>query len=177
MFDKIPESNVLMNSYGIVVPQNQRVSKWHKGRHWKKVFIRRLENGYPRMLFASITLQGAGLSSVNFVNIPFSISKGRFLLFNPLLNAGGRHKFAGYWKHQHWAPLSCGSMEFSAFLVFVVWTSSMTYLTFGKGEWQTANHFLSLYSLFSPSYLISITLSFYFADLQQWMQWAYKVSF
>ena len=90
MFDKIPESNVLMNSYGIVVPQNQSVSKWHKGRHWKKVFLRRLENGYPRMLFASITLQGAGLSSVNFVNTPFSISKGRFLLFNPLLNAGGR---------------------------------------------------------------------------------------
>ena len=128
------------------------------------------------MLFSSITLQGAGLSSLNFVNTPFSKSKGRFLLFNPLLNAGGRHQFAAYWKHQYWAPLSWGSMEFSAFLVFVVWTSSMTYLTF-KGEWQTANHFLSLYSFFSPSYLIPITLYFYFADSQQWMQWAYKVSF
>ena len=48
------------------------------------------------MLFSSITLQGAGLSSVNFVNTPFSKSKGRFLLFNPLLNAGGRHEFAAY---------------------------------------------------------------------------------
>ena len=129
------------------------------------------------MLFASITLRGAGLTSVNFVNIPFSIPKGRFLLLNPLLNAGGRHEFPAYWKHQYRAPLSWGSMEFSAFLVFVVWTSSMTYSTFGKGEWQTANHFLSLYSFFSQSYLISITLSFYFADSQQWMQWAYKVSY
>ena len=142
MFEKILESNVLMNSYGILAPQNQSVSKWHKGRHWKKVFIRRLENGYPRMLFASITLQGVGLSSVNFVNIPFSISKGRFLLFNPLLNAGGQHEFAACWKHQYWAPLSRGSIEFSAFLEFRVWTSSMTYLTFGKGEWQTAKHFI-----------------------------------
>ena len=48
------------------------------------------------MLFASITLQGAGLTSVNFVNIPFSIPKGRFLLLNPLLSAGGRHEFAAY---------------------------------------------------------------------------------
>ena len=106
------------------------------------------------MLFASITLQGAGLTSVSFVNIPFSIPKGRFLLLNPLLSAGGRHEFAAYWKHQYRAPLSWGSMEFSAFLLFVVWTSSMTYSTFGKGEWHTANHFLSLYSFFSQSYLI-----------------------
>ena len=67
-----------MNSYGIVAPQNQSVSNWHKGRHWKKVFIRGLENGYPRMLFASITLQGAGLSSVNFVNTHFQYQKGGF---------------------------------------------------------------------------------------------------
>ena len=116
------------------------------------------------MLFASITLQGGGLTSVNFVNIPFSIPKGRFLLLSPLLSAGGRPKFAAYWKHQYRAPLSWGSMEFSAFLVFVVWTSSMTYSTFGKGEWHTANHFLSLYSFFHselsyfPSLFISISL-------------------
>ena len=48
------------------------------------------------MLFAFITLQGAGLTSVNFVNIPFLIPKGRFLLLNPLLNAGGRHEFPAY---------------------------------------------------------------------------------
>ena len=45
--------------------------------------------------------------------------------------------------------------EFSAFLIFAVWTSSVTYLTFGKGELQDDNHFLSLYSYFSPCYLIS----------------------
>ena len=28
----------------------------------------------------------------------------------------------------------------------------MTYLTFGKGELQNANRFLSLYSYFSPCY-------------------------
>ena len=44
--------------------------------------------------------------------------------------------------------------EFSAFLIFAVWTSSVTYLTFGKGELQDENHFLSLYSYFSPCYLI-----------------------
>ena len=31
----------------------------------------------------------------------------------------------------------------------------MTYLTFGEGELENANHFLSLYSYFSPCYLIS----------------------
>ena len=155
---------MLMNSYGIVAPQNESVSNWHKGRHWKKVFIRRLEKRIPTYVICINNF--AGLSSVNFVNTPFSISKGRFLLFNPLLNGGGRHEFAAYWKHQYWAPLSWGSMEFSASLLFVVWTSSMTHLTFGKGEWQTANHFLSLYSFFSPSYLISIALSFYLADSQ-----------
>ena len=63
--------------------------------------------------------------------------------------------FVECWKQQYWAPLSWGSMEFSTFLVFAAWTASMTYLTFGKGELQNANHFLSLYSYFSPCYLIS----------------------
>ena len=62
-------------------------------------------------------------------------------------------KFVAHWK-QYWAPLSWGSMEFSAFLVFAVWTSSMTYLTFGKGELQNMHHFPSLYSFSSPCYLI-----------------------
>ena len=64
-------------------------------------------------------------------------------------------KFVVHLKHQYWAPLSWGSMTFSAFLVFSVWTSSMTYLTFGEGELHNANHFLSLYSYFSPCCLIS----------------------
>ena len=63
--------------------------------------------------------------------------------------------FVACWKQQYWAPLSWGSMEFSTFLVFAAWTASMTYLTFGKGELQNANHFLSLYSYFSLCYLIS----------------------
>ena len=45
------------------------------------------------MLFA-----GAGLTAVNFVNIPFSILIGRFLLLNPLLNAGGRQEIGGILK-------------------------------------------------------------------------------
>ena len=63
-------------------------------------------------------------------------------------------KFVAHWKNQYWATLSWGSMEFSAFLVFAVWTSSTTYLTFGKGELQNAHHFPSLYSYSSPCYLI-----------------------
>ena len=98
---------------------------------------------------------GSGLTAANFVHIPFSIQKSRFLLLNSLLNASGRHEICGILKHQYWAPLSWGSMEFSAFLLFAIWTSSMTYLTFGKGELQNANHFLYLYSYFSPCYLIS----------------------
>ena len=64
-------------------------------------------------------------------------------------------KFVGYWKHQYWASLSWESMEFSAFLILAVWTASITYLTSGKGELQTTNNFLSLYSYFSACYLIS----------------------
>ena len=63
-------------------------------------------------------------------------------------------KFVAHSKHQYWAPLSWGSMEFSAFLAFAVWTSSTTYLTFGEGELQNAHHFPSLYSYSSPCYLI-----------------------
>ena len=73
-------------------------------------------------------------------------------------------KFVGYWKHQYWASLSWESMEFSAFLILAVWTASITYLTSGKGELQTTNNFLSLYSYFSACYLIShpSLLSIYF---------------
>ena len=46
------------------------------------VIIRRIKNAYPRILFASITLQGTGLTSVHFVNIPFLITKRWFLLLN-----------------------------------------------------------------------------------------------
>ena len=46
------------------------------------------------MIFA-----GAGLAAVNFVNIPFSLLISRFLLLNPLLNAGGgRHEIGGILK-------------------------------------------------------------------------------
>ena len=70
-------------------------------------------------------------------------------------------KFVGYWKHQYWASLSWESMEFSAFLILAVWTAS---ITSGKGELQTTDYFLSLYSYFSACYLIShpSLLSIYF---------------
>ena len=45
------------------------------------------------MLFA-----GAGLTAVHFVNIPVSILISRFLLLNPLLNAGGRHEIGSILK-------------------------------------------------------------------------------
>ena len=96
----------------------------------------------------------SGMTVVNFINIPFSIPKGQFLFLNPLLNAGRRLEVCGILKHQYWAPFSWESMAVSAFLAFAVWTSSMTYLAFGKGELQIANHFLSLYSYFCPCYLI-----------------------
>ena len=70
----------------------------------------------------------------------------------------------GYWKHQYRASLSWESMEFSAFLILAVWTTSIIYLTSGKGELQTTNYFLSPYSYFSACYLIShpSLLSIYF---------------
>ena len=58
-------------------------------------------------------------------------------------------------------------MEFSAFLVFSVWTSSMTYLTFGEGELE-----IIVYPYIHTSarvVLSFVTLNFYFADSQQLM--------
>ena len=40
----------------------------------------------------------SGLTAINFVNIPFSIQKGRFLLLDLPLNAGGRLKICGILK-------------------------------------------------------------------------------
>ena len=40
----------------------------------------------------------SGLTAINFVNIPFSVPKGRFLLRNLLLNAGGRLEVCGLLK-------------------------------------------------------------------------------
>ena len=56
-------------------------------------------------------------------------------------------------------------MEFSAFLILAVWTTSITYLTSGKGELQTTNCFLSIFILqrvlsYFPSIFI-IYLFFY----------------
>ena len=45
----------------------------------------------------------SGLTAVNFVNIPSSMLKGRFLSLNPLLNAGSRHEIYGILK----ASISC----------------------------------------------------------------------
>ena len=40
---KIPFSNLLMNTDRIVAHQNQSVSNWHKGRHWKRVHSQTLK--------------------------------------------------------------------------------------------------------------------------------------
>ena len=101
----------------------------------------------------------SGLTVVNFINIPFPIPKGRFLFLNPLLNADGRLEVCGILKASILSSVVLRK-HFSAFLAFVVWTSSMTYLAFGKGELEIANHFLSLYSYFCPCYLI-VYHSFY----------------
>ena len=42
-------------------------------------------------------------------------------------------------------------MEFVSFFMFITWNVLLTNLTFGKGESQTANHFLSFNSLMSTT--------------------------
>ena len=45
-------------------------------------------------------------------------------------------------------------MEFVSFFMFIAWNALLTNLTFGKGESQTANHFLSFDSLMSTTLFI-----------------------
>ena len=45
-------------------------------------------------------------------------------------------------------------MEFVSFFMFITWNVLLTNLTFGKGESQTANHFLSFNSLMSTTLLM-----------------------
>ena len=65
-------------------------------------------------------------------------------------------------------------MEVLAFLIIVVWTSLMTYLTFGKGELQTAYPYIHTSARVILMSIIHFFL--YFADSQQLMNWAYNVS-
>ena len=43
----------------------------------------------PRLSIYFNHFNGSGLTAIKFVNIPYSIQKGRYLLLNPLSNAGG----------------------------------------------------------------------------------------
>ena len=74
-----------MNTDRIVAHQNQSVSNWHKGRHWKRVHSQTLKRvpTYIIILFA-----GAGLTAVNLVNIPFLILIGRFLSLKFIIKCG-----------------------------------------------------------------------------------------
>ena len=50
-------------------------------------------------------------------------------------------------------------MEFVSFFMFITWNVLLTNLTFGKGESQTANHFLSFDSLMSTTSFIYLSYS------------------
>ena len=50
-------------------------------------------------------------------------------------------------------------MEFVSFFMFIAWNALLTNLTFGKGESQTANHFLSFDSLMSTTLFIYLLYS------------------
>ena len=50
-------------------------------------------------------------------------------------------------------------MEFISFFMFIAWNALLTNLTFGKGESQTANHFLSFDSLMSTTLFIYLLYS------------------
>ena len=50
-------------------------------------------------------------------------------------------------------------MEFGSFFMFVACNALLTNLTFGKGESQTANHFLSFDSLMSTTSFIYLSYS------------------
>ena len=58
------------------------------GKHHKCVYEQKLKR-VPTYFICFIHFNGAELTVIYFVNIPFSMQKGRFLSLNPLLNAGG----------------------------------------------------------------------------------------
>ena len=59
-------------------------------------------------------------------------------------------------------------MEFVPFFMFIAWNALFINFTFGKGESQTANHFLSFDSLMSTT-LFYISPLFSFAD-KKWVK-------
>ena len=50
-------------------------------------------------------------------------------------------------------------MEFVSFFMFIAWNALLNNFTFGKGESQTANHFLSFDSLMSATLFICLLYS------------------
>ena len=69
------ESNLKVNTDRIVARQIQSLS----------IYPKRV----PTYFISFNHSNGSGLTAINFVNIPSSIQKGRYLSFNPLSNAGG----------------------------------------------------------------------------------------
>ena len=150
-----------------------------------------------RILFATKTSLGPDWQLLILLTYHFQYRKVGFYYLIHYWMQVVDSKFVGYWKHQYWASLSWESMEFSAFLILAVWTASITYLTSGKGELQTTDYFLSLYSYFRACYLIShpsllsiyffyiyiyiyifyfLFIYFFFAGSQQLMHWAHNIS-
>ena len=69
------ESNLKVNTDRIVARQIPRLS----------IYSKRV----PTYFICFNHFNGSGLTAIKFVNIPYSIQKGRYLLLNPLSNAGG----------------------------------------------------------------------------------------
>ena len=69
------ESNLKVNTDRIVARQIQSLS----------IYPKRV----PTHFICFNHFNGSELTAIKFVNIPYSIQKGRYLLLNPLSNAGG----------------------------------------------------------------------------------------
>ena len=68
--------------------QIQSLPLKQNGKHHKCVYEQKLKR-VPTYFICFIHFNGTELTVIYFVNIPFSMQKGRFLSLNPLLNAGG----------------------------------------------------------------------------------------
>ena len=85
---KIPEYNLQVNTKRIVARQIQSLPLKQNGKHHKCVYEQKLKR-VPTYFISFNHFNGTELTVIYFVNIPFSMQKGRFLSLNPLLNAGG----------------------------------------------------------------------------------------
>ena len=68
--------------------QIQNLPLKQNGKHHKCVYEQKLKR-VPTYFISINHFNGTELTVIYFVNLPFSMQKGRFLSLNPLLNAGG----------------------------------------------------------------------------------------